>query len=34
MRARTHEDEEPPVTLNQGQETENLLRHTLMRIKV
>jgi hypothetical protein len=34
MRTRTHEDEEPPVTLLHGQETEKLLRHTLMRIKV
>ena len=34
MRQRTDNDEEPPVTLMHGQETEKLLRQTLMRIKV
>lgn len=34
MRTKTNEDEEPPVTLLHGQETEKLLRQTLMRIKI
>ena len=33
MRRKTNEDEEPPITLLHGQETEKLLRSTLMRIK-
>ena len=34
MRTRTNEDEEPPVTLLHGQETEKVLRQSLMRIKI
>ena len=34
MRQATNEDEEPPITLLHGNETEKLLRQTLMRIKV
>jgi hypothetical protein len=34
MRNRTAEDEEPPVTLIHGPETEIGLRQALMRIKV
>lgn len=34
MRRRTNEDEEPPVTLLHGQQTEKLLRETLLRIKI
>lgn len=33
-RSQTNDDEEPPVTLLHGYETEKLLRQTLMRIKV
>lgn len=34
VRQATNEDEEPPVTLLHGNETEKLLRTTLMRIKI
>jgi hypothetical protein len=34
MRTRTNDDEEPPVTLLHGQETEKVLRQSLMRIKI
>lgn len=34
MRRRSNEDEEPPVTLLHGQDTEKLLRQTLLRIKI
>lgn len=34
FRARTHNDDEPPVTLLHGQETETVIRHSLMRLKV
>jgi 3-phosphoglycerate kinase len=34
MRRKTNEDEDPPITLLHGQETEKLLRSTLTRIKI
>jgi len=34
FRARTQNDDEPPVTLLHGAETEQVLRHSLMRIRV
>ncbi len=34
FRIRTQNDDEPPVTLMHGGETETILRHSLMRIKV
>lgn len=34
FRTRTANDDEPPVTLLHGSETETVLRHSLMRIKV
>lgn len=34
LRTRTNEHQEPPVTLLHGQETEQVLRNTLMRIKI
>ncbi len=34
MRIRTQNDEDPPITLLHGNETETVLRHSLMRLKV
>ena len=34
FRQRTNNDDEPPVTLLHGEETETVIRHSLMRLKV
>lgn len=34
MRSKTNDDEEPPITLLHGQETEKLMRSSLQRIKI
>lgn len=34
LRTKTNDHQEPPVTLLHGQETEQVLRNTLMRIKI